>query len=1428
MIKPLQSIRRIASLFSCSKFYLLTAVFISTAELYAQTWPIIGDEDKIASAVSSYTSITTAEIPAGEDGFEVVPYVAFTESKIAKVKRYVNKAWENVGGNVSDGDATHLNIFSDDYGKIYLSYVDASPTGANKLAIKTYNKTSQAWEPLGSNSQNLYVSAGTVLTSVSNLSISHNNWMCFDSNNIPYVVFSEFSNGGIPFVKKFNGTAWETVGGQAISADRASSVGIAMDRTTNTPFVLYLRGTDSTLPITLYTLSAGSWTPIALPASSVNGANSGSISNTRHASIALDANNNPNIAYFNAQNSNKATVIKYDRTTSTWSLSGAISTRDATYIKIFKSLSDNLYVSYVDKTANSGSIQAAKVSKLPAGSSTWITLINTSETNFIDDPVSNLAFAAGADNKEYVVYTKPNSASVVTPMVRVFSEAAPPPPPPPAPDEIVTTPKQLESLDRGLVAVKTASGVYIGWRMFGNDPAAIAFNIYRDGTKINATPITTSTNYTDNAGTASSKYFIKPVLNGTEQAATNQVSVWAQNYLSIPLQIPPAGTTPSGETYTYSPNDASVGDLDGDGEYEIILKWDPSNAKDNSQSGYTGNVYIDAYKLNGTRLWRIDLGKNIRAGAHYTQFLVYDFDGDGRSEVAIKTADGTLDGVGTVIGDQNADHRNTGGYILTGPEFLTVFNGQTGAAIATKDYLPARGTVSSWGDNYGNRVDRFTAAVAYLDGARPSIVMGRGYYTRMVRAAWDWRDGKLTSRWVFDSNTSGNSSYAGQGNHQMSVGDSDGDGKDEIFNGSSAINDNGAGLWVNKRGHGDAMHMSDLDPSLPGQEIWMCYEDDKSYGGFGLALINAKTGDFIWGIPSEGDAGRGMAADIDPDYPGYEMWGSKGGQVFSSKGVPISSSVPSMNFGIWWDGDLSRELLDGTRIDKWNATTKKADRLFTIDSKTPVSSNNSTKSNPSLTADILGDWREEMLFRSADNSKLILFTTDIPTEQRIYTLMHDAQYRTAIAWQNSAYNQPPHPSFFLGTGMATPPTPNMFVPSVGAPAVPTILYTGPSAICEGENAVLTSSASGGNQWYKDGVAISGAINQTYTATAAGSYTVTTTNLCCASAPSAATVLSINNTPNATITAGGPLIFAYGGNVVLSVASGTGYTYKWIKDGSEIIGASSATYTATTNGTYTVLVTSGSCVGISAPVDVLTLFKLPASNFRVAATDETCKNSNNGKITITAVENLNYTATLVKAGVTTTHPFTTTLDISNLTAGSYSLCITVADQPSFKQCYNDLVVKEPGDLSVYSAINESNNTISLDMSGGKAYKIDLNGVKYSTTLNTITLPLSKGENIIGVSTDSECQGKVEKVVTLHDKIIIYPNPFEDVLNLQLANHARSDMMIEIRGLDGKLFYNQQFKNAESSLQLPLSHLNSGMYLLKLSLDNSESYYKILKK
>ena len=595
---------------------------------------------------------------------------------------------------------------------------------------------------------------------------------------------------------------------------------------------------------------------------------------------------------------------------------------------------------------------------------------------------------------------------------------------------------QMEKLDRGVVAVRAGNNNFISWRWLGTEPENITFNLYRNGTKVNTAPLTVC-NYTDNGAAATASYSVRAIIGGAEQAASASVTPWAQQYLRVGIQKP---------TADHVANDASIADLDGDGQWEIILKWDPSNAKDNSQSGVTGNVYIDAYKLNGTRLWRINLGRNIRAGAHYTQFMVYDFNSDGKAEMMCKTADGTTDGRGIVIGNATADYRNSGGYILSGPEYLTVFNGQTGAAMATVNYIPARGTVSAWGDSYGNRVDRFRAGVAYLDGKKPSAIFCRGYYTRMVIAAYDWNGSVLSSRWVFDSGNSSSNAFYGQGDHSLSVADVDNDGKQEIISGAAIIDDNGTGYYSTGYGHGDALHVSDLDPSLPGLEVFNIQERFDKQGCYMYSALNKKV---LWAKPSvaagaDGEGpGRAVSADISAAYPGAESWVAGAGitGVFDAKGNRTNLATPSScNFLAWWDGDPLRELLNGTTIDKYGTG-----RLLTANNIVSVASNNGSKSTPSLSGDFFGDWREEVIWRSSANDALYIFTTTIPSTMKLRTLMHDPQYRTAIAWQNTAYNQPPHVGYFIGAGMATPPAPNItIVGGTIANVPPTTIITSPA------------------------------------------------------------------------------------------------------------------------------------------------------------------------------------------------------------------------------------------------------------------------------------------------------------------------------------------------------------------------------------------------
>ena len=508
------------------------------------------------------------------------------------------------------------------------------------------------------------------------------------------------------------------------------------------------------------------------------------------------------------------------------------------------------------------------------------------------------------------------------------------------------------------------------------------------------------------------------VVNGAVVSSEDCRFLSGKNYFDIPLNSPGSN---------YSPNDCVVGDVNGDGQYEIFLKWDPNDSQDNSKSGYTSNVYIDCVTLEGKTLWRVDLGKNIRAGQHYTQMCVADFDCDGKAELITKTADGTKDGAGKIIGDGSKDYRNGSGYVLSGPEYMTLFDGQTGAALDTINFPVPRGDVSKWGDNYGNRVDRFNSGIAYLDGVHPSAIYNRGYYTRMTISAVDVVNKKLSVRWIFDSDKEGKECY-GQGNHNLMVADVDNDGRQEISMGDCMIDDNGKMLWSSGKGHGDAQHLGDFIPERPGLELWQCHE----HTPYGVSLFDAKTGQVIFHIDGDKDTGRCCGDNVWAGNQGAELWGARPAKaVLDKNGKTIASLSPSMNYLIYWDGDLEREMLSDTMISKMKSATQ-IDYFFTAEG---CASNNSTKAVPCMTADLFGDWREELIMRTTDNKKLRVWCSTYTTDVRLTTLMHDMQYRAQSCCQQSAYNQPPHVSYYLGSDAPLPARPKVVI-NGKAPAPP--------------------------------------------------------------------------------------------------------------------------------------------------------------------------------------------------------------------------------------------------------------------------------------------------------------------------------------------------------------------------------------------------------
>ena len=648
---------------------------------------------------------------------------------------------------------------------------------------------------------------------------------------------------------------------------------------------------------------------------------------------------------------------------------------------------------------------------------------------------------------------------------------------------------KMEKLGRGLVAYRKVgtSYHYITWRYLKTDPVNIGFNIYSanyDGTTVGtpvlvntAGPIKNNTFYARfyaSSYTGAIYYYLKEVHDGVEKdLVVEQYLLKTQteapdNYIEIPMKAVKGVKRPSNYSVTtlrscwvyddtgtdssfeYHPNDASFADLDGDGEMEIVVHCVGPRAQDNANSGTTDSPVLQAYKLDGTFMWEINLGINIREGAHYTQFLVYDFDGCGKAEVVCKTAEGSRDALGNYCGEayfptykqrfslpasrnynRDANYRNSNGYILTGPEFLTIFNGETGAEITTIEYDPPRYSTiynngnevpvldpttaeinTMWGDNYGNRVDRFLACVAYLDGIRPSAVMCRGYYSRTVLVAYDFDGKELKKRWKFDTDSragQGNSSYRGQGNHNLRVGDVDGDGKDEIVYGSCTIDHDGKGLYNTGFGHGDAMHLTDFIPERPGLEVLQVHES----GERGTTLRDAHTGAVVLEVRSTDDVGRGMGTDISSAYRGMEWWSSRTGGVCNAvNGNVISSGGVSMNMACWWDGDLLRELQDDKSITKYNNGT-----ATTLLDPSGVSSNNGTKANPCIVADIIGDWREEMVVRTTNNRAIRIYMTDKSTNYRFHSFLQDPVYRLSVAYQNVAYNQPTHTGFYFGSDL---------------------------------------------------------------------------------------------------------------------------------------------------------------------------------------------------------------------------------------------------------------------------------------------------------------------------------------------------------------------------------------------------------------------------
>lgn len=661
-------------------------------------------------------------------------------------------------------------------------------------------------------------------------------------------------------------------------------------------------------------------------------------------------------------------------------------------------------------------------------------------------------------------------------------------------DENVHT-RQMEKLDRGLIAIKTDGGVYLSWRLFdsednifGSADKNVSFNVYRDGKKISE--VATKTNYVDS--TVGTNYSVAPVMNGVEGDKCDAVTVNENSYFDIPLSKPDDETIydPSGNelaTYSFFPADCSTGDVDGDGEYEIIVKWTSSEHDVGSpgEPAYSGTVHLAAYKLDGTKLWKNDiaLGKNVYSSAHTLQFLVYDFDGDGKSEVMCQTSLGSKDGQGKYVSNaaqtdeeikaitdeenSTADYRGYG-RITEGKEFLTVFNGETGVAMDTINLPTTRGSENGvdYGDDFGNRSNRFVSDIAYLDGEKPYAIYLRGYYfgrngkQRTSIAGISWDGTALSPTYRFDTQKgqegyyNGAYQYVGNGNHNCTVADVDNDGKDEFITGALCmeVNDDNEfrPKWCTYLQHGDALHIGNYDPTHTGFEFFTVHEDSgtNSLSGnditldFGMSVIDAETGNIMFHEGASADTGRGVMANVGAGGY-YQIWSAKnsarqsnGGTDFTTATSLTGRNTPSMNFRIFWDGDLYDNLLDGANITDWNG--RNMSNIFSARNYDCVSING-TKANPSLQADLFGDWREEVVYPTSDGTALRVFSTTDTTDYKIKTLMQDPVYRSGVAAEQTAYNQPPHVGFYMGKevfdtrtltsiAVTTQPTKTSYVP----------------------------------------------------------------------------------------------------------------------------------------------------------------------------------------------------------------------------------------------------------------------------------------------------------------------------------------------------------------------------------------------------------------
>ena len=661
---------------------------------------------------------------------------------------------------------------------------------------------------------------------------------------------------------------------------------------------------------------------------------------------------------------------------------------------------------------------------------------------------------------------------------------------PPLPTEVITGSRAMWVSYDPISASdpNNASGIasaLISWRLLKTDPSNVAFDIYKsvDGeteVKLNEKPISNTTSWVDaDIDVSKTNVYRVTLANQAETLCdytfTSEMAEKFYHEIRLNMNVPDA-------SITYSPDDIQLGDLDGDGELEIVVKREPYDGA-NMGVWFNGTTLLEAYKMDGTFLWRIDLGINIRSGSHYTSYVLYDFDGDGLCEIAFRSSEGTKFADGKIITDANGkvnDYRNrqtdgkgwysgaaiardqndpstatTCGLIMEGPEYISICRGYDGREITRIDNIPRGGEGSKvsrakywseyWGDDFGNRMDRFFIGVAYLDGipdettgvrvANPSLIISRGIYKNWQVWALDLKGNELVPRWKFDT-ADHSSKWLAMCSHCFRVADLDGDGRDEILYGSAAIDDDGSELWCSGNGHGDILHVGKFIKDRSGLQIVASFEESKDYegqgNGYACQVIDARDGSMITGhgrnLPVDAsDVGRCIVADVDPDSPDFEYWSSTQEGMFSCNGTGlVSTTYPTgiangvmYNVAIYWSGQSTREMYDRTCIVSYkdnpdvNKTNKK--RLLSFkDAYGTNDGNHGTKYNPCYYGDFLGDYREEVILGSSDNKSIYIFSTNHPTTHRLPHLMTDHNYDMSQAMQNMGYNQGTNLGYYVG------------------------------------------------------------------------------------------------------------------------------------------------------------------------------------------------------------------------------------------------------------------------------------------------------------------------------------------------------------------------------------------------------------------------------